>query len=170
MTIRLRPVRPDDVETLVRWREDPESAGEFQWIGFGSTRNFRDAVADDTLLDDSSGTLAVVDDDVLCGDVSWRQIRTGASPLSFCWNIGIVLLPEHRGKGIGSTAQRLLADYLFAHTSVQRVEADTDLGNVAEQRALEKAGFTREGVLRRTQWRNGDWRDMVMYSKLRGEA
>ena len=36
-------------------------------------------------------------------------------------------------------------------------------------RALEKAGFTREGALRKSQWRNGDWRDMLMYSKLRGE-
>ena len=37
------------------------------------------------------------------------------------------------------------------------------------QRALEKAGFTREGVLRKAQWRNGDWHDLVVYSKLRGE-
>jgi RimJ/RimL family protein N-acetyltransferase len=38
-----------------------------------------------------------------------------------------------------------------------------------EQRALEKAGFTREGVLRQAQWRSGGWHDQVMYSKLRGE-
>jgi aminoglycoside 6'-N-acetyltransferase len=35
--------------------------------------------------------------------------------------------------------------------------------------ALENAGFTREGVLRRAWFRGGGWRDVVLYSKLRGE-
>ncbi|MBA2393543.1 MAG: GNAT family N-acetyltransferase, partial [Ktedonobacteraceae bacterium] len=52
---------------------------------------------------------------------------------------------------------------------IMRVEATTDITNRAEQRALEKAGFTREGVLRKAQWRNGNWHDMVVYSKVRGE-
>ena len=54
-------------------------------------------------------------------------------------------------------------------TPIERVEASTDVENVPEQRALERAGFTREGVLRRAQWRAGDWHDVVLYSKLRGE-
>jgi RimJ/RimL family protein N-acetyltransferase len=52
---------------------------------------------------------------------------------------------------------------------VQRVEASTDVENVAEQRSLEKAGYQREGVLRRAQYRAGDWHDLVVYSVLRGE-
>jgi RimJ/RimL family protein N-acetyltransferase len=42
--------------------------------------------------------------------------------------------------------------------------------NVAEQRALERAGFTREGILRHTQLRAGRWRDNVIYSILRAEV
>ena len=53
---------------------------------------------------------------------------------------------------------------------IERVEAVDRVGNVAEQRALERAGFTREGVLRRACFRGGEWRDMVVFSKLRGEA
>ena len=41
--------------------------------------------------------------------------------------------------------------------------------NLAEQRALERAGFTREGVLRQAQFRDGGFRDMVLYSRLRGD-
>ncbi len=37
---------------------------------------------------------------------------------------------------------------LFAMTDVYRFEASTDVDNTAEQRALEKVGFSREGVLR----------------------
>ena len=41
--------------------------------------------------------------------------------------------------------------------------------NVAEQRALDKAGFTREGVLRHAQWRAGAFHDVVLFSRLRGD-
>lgn len=74
-----------------------------------------------------------------------------------------------RGRGHGSEAQRLLADSLFAAYPIARVEAHTDVENLPEQRALEKAGFTREGVPRRAQWRAGAWHDVAMYSRLRGE-
>jgi RimJ/RimL family protein N-acetyltransferase len=81
--------------------------------------------------------------------------------------MGIALLPEARGRGYGTQAHRLLTRYLFAHTTVHRIEAATEAANLAEQRVLEKAGFTREGVMRGVFWRDGAWRDGVMYSLLR---
>src|SRR5262249_61474682 len=83
-----------------------------------------------------------------------------------CLEIGIVLLPQVRGFGYGTQAQRLLARYLFAHTTVHRIWAGTEVDNIAEQRALEKAGFTREGITRATGWRDGAWRDGGIYSLL----
>jgi RimJ/RimL family protein N-acetyltransferase len=115
--------------------------------------------------------LVVADDDGRAvGDVSWVRMLNGPPPNGYCWNIGVWVAPEHRGRGHGAAAQRLLVAYLFEHTSMERVEASTEIANVGEQRALEKAGFTREGVLRRACFRGGQWRDMVLYSKLRGEA
>lgn len=38
---------------------------------------------------------------------------------------------------------------------------------VCEQRTLEVAGFTREGVVRSTGWEDGAWRDGMTYSLLR---
>jgi RimJ/RimL family protein N-acetyltransferase len=112
--------------------------------------------------------VVALDHDESCiGDVSWRAVPTG--PASTCWNIGIVLLPEFRGKGYGTAAQKLLADYLFATTTANRVEAETDAENIAEQRALQKAGFLREGIRRGSQFREGRWRDMLMYGRLRDD-
>ena len=51
-----------------------------------------------------------------------------------------------------------------------RIEAHTDVENIAEQRALEKAGFTREGVLRGVVFRDGRWRDSLSYAVLRDDA
>ena len=74
---------------------------------------------------------------------------------------------EHRGRGIGTEAQRQLVTYLFATMPVHRLEAATDVENVAEQRALEKAGFRREGVRRGITFRGGAWRDDVLYGMTR---
>lgn len=78
-----------------------------------------------------------------------------------------MLLPQARGRGYGTQAQRLLSRYLFAHTTAHRIWAWIETGNIAEQKALEKAGFTREGITRGAWWRDGAWRDGVIYSLLR---
>jgi RimJ/RimL family protein N-acetyltransferase len=48
--------------------------------------------------------------------------------------IGIWLRPHYRGRGIGTSgAQAQLVDLLFRHTPTNRVEAHTDVDNIAEQ-------------------------------------
>lgn len=110
------------------------------------------------------------DDGRPVGDVSWHEVHYGPNPESAAWNIGINLVPEARGQGMGSEAQRLLAQHLFATTPLNRVEAVTDVENAAEQRALARAGFTREGVLRGAQFRAQRWHDVVIWSAVRGEV
>ena len=58
---------------------------------------------------------------------------------------------------------------LLAHTAVNRVEAHTDVDNIAEQRALEGAGFMREGLIRGAQWRDGANRDGYLYAVVRDD-
>ena len=167
---RLRRLESDDIDILETQYAGPEVAGEQAWMGYqmpGRLRKRHDA--GETLREDG-GILAVVDDDgELVGELSWIRNFNGPPPNGWCWNIGIWIRPEHRGKGHGAQAQRLGAAYLFEHTYLERVEAGTEADNIGEQRALEKAGFTREGVLRRACFRGGQWRDMVVYSKLRDE-
>jgi len=115
-----------------------------------------------TVLDEESGALL--------GGVSWHAVDYGGTLGCQAWNIGIGLLPAARGRGVGTTAQRLLVEHLFATTELDRVEAGTDVANVAEQRALEKAGFRREGVLRGTQLRGGIRHDLVHFGILRGDV
>jgi RimJ/RimL family protein N-acetyltransferase len=103
------------------------------------------------------------------GLVSWIQIPHGPNRRSLAWNVGITILPSHRGRHLGAAAQRAIADELFALSVANRVVAETDIGNIAEQRSLERAGFSREGVARGAQWRNGTWNDGVVYSRLRSD-
>jgi RimJ/RimL family protein N-acetyltransferase len=63
--------------------------------------------------------------------VTWSTSRPGPGQAGLpC--IGAVLLPEHRGKGIGTRAQYLLCEYLFTHYPIQRIEATTQPDNDVE--------------------------------------
>lgn len=163
----LRPVAEDDLVVLDRFLTDPEATGPFQWLGWSDPRRWRRNWAENGFLGDDGGRLMVAVGADPLGFVAWRKIVTWRN--SYYWSVGIQLLPEARGRGVGTEGQRLLAQYLFAHTPVVRLEADTETENIAEQRALEKSGFTREGVLRSIAFRDGQWRDVVRYSLLRAD-
>lgn len=164
--IELRPVTEDDLAIIEHLVQTP-AGGEFAWFGHLRPGNHRKRWAENGLLDPERGTLMVVRGDERMGFVSFGRRRAFGE--SWYWEMGIGLVASARGKGYGTIAQRLLVDYLFAHTPAHRIEADTELENIAEQRALEKAGFTREGVIRQAVWRNGAWRDGVVYGILRAD-
>ncbi len=163
--VALRLASEADLAIVERLTQDPGATGEFAWLGWHKLTRFRQWWTENRLISDDNGILMVVRGADRLGFVSWHKVPS--TPGCYYWNIGIALLPEARGKGHGTQAQRMLARYLFAHTTVQRIEAATEAGNVAEQRALEKAGFTREGVHRCVGWRDGAYRDGVWYSMLR---
>jgi RimJ/RimL family protein N-acetyltransferase len=124
----------------------------------------------DGYLNHDQGRLVVVDTSgETVGVVSYIAIFHGPPPANRVYNVGIDIDPAPRRRGYGADAQALLARDLFETYTVERVEASTEVENIPEQRALERAGFTREGVLRRAQWRAGGWHDLCLYSKLRGE-
>ena len=163
--VRLRPYRAEDAARIDAEAQVP---GSFEFFGWNPTNTVSNRYAATGLLDGDHGNLVVdVDGFGAVGDVGWVPVFHGPPPNCFALNIGIGLFAEHRGHGYGTEAQRLLALYLFAYTRFERLEASTDVTNIAEQRALTKAGFTREGVLRHAQWRAGAFHDTVLFSRLR---
>jgi RimJ/RimL family protein N-acetyltransferase len=165
--VRLRPATADDAPLLALWRSAEYVGGGFN--DFGVPRGLMTEAKARELGIQQGGTLVVefIASREPIGTVSWRAVRYGPNPESMAWNIGIDLSPQARGKGFGAEAQRLLAQHLLATTPVNRIEAMTDIENVAEQRALDKAGFRREGVLRGAQYRAGAWHDLVAYAVVR---
>ncbi len=168
--VHLRPFMRSDLGVFQEWTNDMAYNSEYNSFGLKHSGNLERGFNEEGLLGARQGLLVIVAaDDVVVGDVSYHQEHYGPNEGSRAYNIGITIAPEYRGKGYGVEAQQLLAAYLFATYPIMRVEAQTDVSNLPEQRALEKAGFTREGVLRKAQWRSGDYHDLVVYSKLRGE-
>jgi RimJ/RimL family protein N-acetyltransferase len=167
--VRLRPVLESDLEVFDAAFQSETGAGEYQWFGFTPTHGLREALHTRGLLAGPDNMLSVLADGELAGRVEWLERRWGRRDTSLCWEIAVGILPAVRGRGIGTQAQRELVSYLFTHTRVERIQATTDPENAAELTCLKNVGFTREGVVRRAQWRGGRWHDQVLFSILRSE-
>ena len=170
--IRLRPVTEADLGMFRRFVVEPGLIG-LDWSGFRDPKAVQRRFDADSYLGEDNGRLIV---DVAAGTEPGREpaglvsyLRRNYGPQAFCWEIGIALLPEWRGQGIGWRAQAIFCSYLFDNTPVQRIEAATHAENGAEQRSLEKAGFTLEGVIRAAEFRAGQWRNGYLYSRLRSD-
>jgi RimJ/RimL family protein N-acetyltransferase len=78
------------------------------------------------------------------------------------------VLPRARGRGVATTIARLLAEHAFS-LRIERVAAYVNVGNIASERVLERAGFTREGVVRSLPVPDGRRVDKTLFSLLPGE-
>jgi ribosomal-protein-alanine N-acetyltransferase len=166
--IRLRPVVEEDLVMFRRFATEPGLIG-LDWTGFKDPQEPARRFATDSYLgaENSRLMVEVEQQQVAAGFVGWG-LRDFGGPTKH-WEIGIALLPEWRGHGIGWRAQAMLCDYLFTHTPLQRIQAGTHPENIAEQKSLEKAGFQLEGVVRACEFRDGRWCDGYLYSRLRSD-
>ncbi len=171
--LRLRFVTHAEVPLLhERYAHEPGGFNDFgEPSEVARRRDQPEPSPDEELRNERNGMLWVerLDGGEPIGTVQYRRIAYGPNAESHGWDLGIELLPEARGQGYGAEAQRLLADFLFETTPANRVEAQTDADNVAEARALDKAGFTRDGVLRGAQFRAGAYHDLIVFSRLRND-
>lgn len=166
--ISLRRVEKDDAPLLAGWLNDVQFVGPYSDF----PTQISEAELERRMFESKLPQMEWVDFIV--------QNREGASigwavhyisSQNFGWvEIGYYLVPEERGKGYGTEAVWILADYLFLAKDVPRVQAVTSVENKASQRVLEKSGFKREGIIRKGLWTGkGKWTDGMLYSILREE-
>jgi RimJ/RimL family protein N-acetyltransferase len=82
---------------------------------------------------------------------------------------GISLVPEARGRGVGTEAMRLLVEFGFVRRNLRRIHLQAIASNVGALRSYEKAGFVVEGRLREHAWVRGRYEDIVLMAILRSE-
>ena len=110
---------------------------------------------------------------LVIADAESRRILGGMALHAFNWQLGQIeigywLLEDARGRGVATRAARFAAEYGFS-LGADRIEARVFVGNTASERVLERAGFTREGVIRSLPRRWGGRSDMTLFSLLPGE-
>jgi ribosomal-protein-alanine N-acetyltransferase len=163
---RLRPWATTDVPALVAAWSDPEMS---RWMH--ETRPF-EAEQALTFIDDAAAhlsagksiALAIADEstDQAVGSVTlhvWGQRH---------WNVGYWVAADHRRHGLATEAVTKLSRWAFtANPDLARLSLYTLPGNEPSQKVAERAGFQREGLLRRWGEVTGEQLDWIMFSLIR---
>lgn len=84
--------------------------------------------------------------------------------------LGYWLAKDYRGRGLATGSTRVVVRYGFEELGLRRIEATAATHNTESHRVLEKAGFTREGLLARYHIKNGTLIDVYMFSILDPQA
>jgi len=71
------------------------------------------------------------------------------------------------GRGLATRAVTASSDWAFDNYKIVRIFAMTFAHNLASMRVLEKSGFEREGIMRRSAIKNGTIIDQILYAKVR---
>jgi RimJ/RimL family protein N-acetyltransferase len=162
-TLRLEPLTVAHARPLIRYAW-PEV---FHWfLDFPRDESYVafEAWVDRTLAQPNSLNFAILlkSTGEPVGSTAFLEIRQPHNGLEIgrTW-----IAPPHQGTRINPECKYLLLRHAFEGLGAVRVQLKTDLNNVHSQRAIEKLGARREGVLRCYQCRaNGKMRDTVMYS------
>jgi len=130
----------------------PDEAFLERWLG-----RYEDAWKDESLAG-----FAVRADEELVGFAAFVQLNLEGRQ----GELGYVVAPSARGRGVATTAVELLTSWGFDALGLQRIELRIDPRNVGSERVAERAGFRREGVLRSVAFKEGLRSDVGIWSRL----
>jgi RimJ/RimL family protein N-acetyltransferase len=160
--VNLRVSEKEDIPLIVEWWNSLEVQGDYQFFPQMSKAEMEKWI-EKSSSDPLSKTFVIEKKDgSKVGSIVHYQVGRLVE-------IGYALVPSERGKGYCSEAVQIIVDYLFLSKDIVRVQAHTDVRNVASQRVLEKIGFKKEGVVRKSSFVGGEWRDSCLFSFLREE-
>ena len=160
-TVNLRIVEKEDLPLLSEWFNSPDFTGIYNPLV--AQKSKRDIEKDYEKLGSEKAWFLITKKD------ETRIGYMGMGLVGPYWEIGYVLIPNERGKGYCTEAVQIVSDYLFMSKDIVRIQATTHMENVASQKILEKAGFQREGRIRKGMFAWGSWVDLYLYSILREE-
>jgi len=83
--------------------------------------------------------------------------------------VGIALLPESRGRGVGTAALRQLIEFGFRRRNLRRLHLIVIESNQAAVAAYRRLGFVEEGRRREHCWVRGRYEDEVLMGLLRSD-
>jgi RimJ/RimL family protein N-acetyltransferase len=157
----LRPLTAADAGDLYAAHADPDVHQYWATPRHESVAETRDYI-EATLAIANSFVWAITErGGEALGRVALFIVRDGVG------EFGILMRREAQGRGLASTALKLIEDYAFTQLGLHRLQADVDPDNSASLSLFLRAGFEREGLLR-GYWRTHlGVRDSVMLSKLR---
>jgi N-acetyltransferase len=166
--LTLRYARPDDAPRLFELASDPKVTEFFSWGPYTTQSQAADYIANLARKRADGSRLEFVIDHRQHGVIG----VTGLSEFSLRDRRAVVGTWHGRewwGKGANRQSKTLVLALAFAGLRLGRLTAWCGTDNGRSQTALERLGFVHEGVLRQWHVHDGEPKDVICYSMLRGE-
>lgn len=157
------PDRTQHYDNALRWMNDPEVV-RFLLNVTGVTPGMEEEWFTRAQKRDDEFSWAILDPDgrhigfTAIHRINWRLRLAGTGT--------VIGEKDAWGKGYGSDAMRVRTRFAFETLGLHRLESESRIDNIASQRALEKAGYKREGIARKKLFWEGQWHDTVLYGML----
>jgi RimJ/RimL family protein N-acetyltransferase len=145
-----------DVRRFTRVPDPPPAGFTQAWFG-GYERGRRDGTRE---------AFAVIEGDTFVGIAVAPKIDLPARTAE----LGYVVAPAARGRGVASEALRLLTDWAFAELELERLELMISIANEASKRVASRCGYRFEGVLRSLHFKGDLREDTEIWSRLRSDG
>jgi ribosomal-protein-alanine N-acetyltransferase len=163
--VNLRVMEKEDLPLFAEWYNNPEFMGEALFPAQRSMAETEKGFFEPNPFE-SKRFIIEKKDGTKIGTISHFNMLTVIGKLV---EIGYALIPSERGKGYCTEAVHLMVDYLFLTKETPRIQALTLAKNTASQRVLERVGFNKEGIIRKSFNIRGEWSDFTIFSILREE-
>lgn len=166
-TYTLRPWQAGDIDSVAKYANNPKIAANLR-DAFPTPYTYEDARAYVMGCIEAGETTQCTRAICLDGEAV-GSIGIFLEQDVYCKNaeLGYWLAEPYWGQGIMSQAIRELTDLAFSQYDLHRIHAEPFAHNHGSRRALEKAGYQLEGILKNRIFKNGQIFDSCLYALTR---
>ena len=163
--LRVRDWRKDDLDALLRYANNPKIAANLR-DQFPHPYTRRDGIdyLNYVRSMDVPMSFAIEYGGEAVGGIGFKQ---GVDIARLSIEIGYWLAEPFWGRGLTTRAVAATSEWAFDNYKVVRIFATAFSHNVASIRVLDKSGFQREGIMRRSAIKHGLILDQILYAKVR---
>lgn len=166
--VYLRALEPEDYKKSIKWRNDDEI-----WEMVGGPKHFVSEAyekkwVEDAIFSKDSINLAIClkENDEYIGNayitnMDWIN-RSAHAP-------SMIGEKQYWSSGLATEARILLLYFAFYERGFNRIWASILEENIGSQRMCEKCGYKKEGILRQSVYKNGEFKNQILMSVLKEE-
>lgn len=167
---KLRELERTDLNRINKWRNDPDLisclGAPYRYINEDVDKEWYDKYLH---ARNNSVRCVIIDDtqeEMVLGIISLVKINNISRSGELHIMIGEL---ENRGKGIGTFAVKTMIEHAFNNLNLRRIELGVLENNHPAIHLYEKLGFIKEGIKRKSNYKNGKYISMVIMGLLREE-
>lgn len=163
----LKLIDEEDAKDIVKWRNQIEVINNlfsYKGITLSEHKNwFEGYLKDNSRIE---FVIFVKEDNKKIGTIGLSNIDYKNQKAEYG-----ILIGENAewGKGYAEEASFAIINYGFKELNLNKIYLHVFKANIKALRLYNKLGFIEEGILRRHIFKNGDFKDVVVMSILRGE-